>query len=226
MTKKEIKILDKLIQDLCEKQDRIKIMRQTLGINTDFDFLREVQTIEYIYECILRDRKNTGTTFFSSTSGWTVRYTRDKKKYTKGEKFWIGIHFTFVEADNYEWYNVPMNEQISPLQIQYLFENYKEHQILDEQLQYLEKYHSELIKAMREMTGHNPHYTFADETKTIEYLYAELLQERKTFKGREMSIGTSGWTVQYKRNNMKYKDGEKFYIRIHFSFTQTDNYDD
>lgn len=119
-----------------------------------------------------------------------------------------------------------MNEQISPLQIQYLFENYKEHQILDEQLQYLERYHSELIKAMREMTGHNPHYTFADETKTIEYLYAELLQERKSFKGREMSIGTSGWTVQYKRNNMKYKDGEKFYIRIHFSFTQTDNYDD
>jgi hypothetical protein len=102
MTKKELNILDKLIQDLCEKQDRIKIMRQTLGINTDYDFLREVQTIEYIYECILRDRKNKGTTFFSSTSGWTVRYTRDKKKYTKGEKFWIGIHFSFVEVDNYE----------------------------------------------------------------------------------------------------------------------------
>ena len=119
-----------------------------------------------------------------------------------------------------------MNEQISPLQIQYLFENYKEHQILDEQLQYLEKYHSRLIKAMREMTGFNPHYTFPDEAETIEYLYAELLQERKTFKGREMSIGTSGWTVQYKRNNVKYKEGEKFYIRIHFSFTQTDNYDD
>jgi benzoyl-CoA reductase/2-hydroxyglutaryl-CoA dehydratase subunit BcrC/BadD/HgdB len=102
MTKKEINILDKLIQDLAENQDRIKIMRQTLGINMGFDFLREVETIEYIYECILRDRKNTGTTFFSSTSGWTVRYTRSKKKYTKGEKFWIGIHFTFVEADNYE----------------------------------------------------------------------------------------------------------------------------
>jgi len=118
-----------------------------------------------------------------------------------------------------------MNEQISPLQIQYLLENYKEHKILDEQLQYLEKYHSELIKAMREMTGFNPHYTFADETKTIENLYAELLQERKTFKGRDMSIGTSGWTVQYKRDNVKYKEGEKFYICIHFSFTHTDNYD-
>ena len=88
-----------------------------------------------------------------------------------------------------------MNEQISPLQIQYLFENYKEHQILDEQLQYLEKYHSRLIKAMREMTGFNPHYTFADETKTIEYLYAELLQERKTFKGREMSFVNKGELV-------------------------------
>ena len=102
MTKKEIKFLDKLIQDLAENQDRIKIMRQTLGINMGFDFLREVETIEYIYECILKDRKNKGTTFFSSTSGWTVRYTRSKKKYTKGEKFWIGIHFTFVEADNYD----------------------------------------------------------------------------------------------------------------------------
>ena len=102
MTKKEIKILDKLIQDLAENQDRIKIMRQTLGINMNFNFLRDVETIEYIYECILKDRKNKGTTFFSSTSGWTVRYTRSKKKYTKGEKFWIGIHFTFVEADNYD----------------------------------------------------------------------------------------------------------------------------
>ena len=102
MTEKDIKILDKAIQHLCSKQDRIKIIRQVLGINTDFDFLREVETIEYIYECILKDRKNKGTTFFSSTSGWTVRYTRSKKKYTKGEKFWIGIHFTFVEADNYD----------------------------------------------------------------------------------------------------------------------------
>ena len=49
MTNKEIKILDKLIQDLCSKQDRIKIMRQTLGINTDYDFLIEVQTIEWLW---------------------------------------------------------------------------------------------------------------------------------------------------------------------------------
>ena len=118
-----------------------------------------------------------------------------------------------------------MNEQISPLQLQYLFENYKEHQVLDEQLQYLEKYYSELVKAMREMTGHNPHFTFADKARTIEYLYAELLQYRKEHKGTHLSIGTSGWTVQYHRKNVKYKDGEKFNIRIHFSFIQTDNYE-
>ncbi len=73
MTKKEINILDKLIQDLAENQDRIKIMRQTLGINMSFDFLREVQTIEMLYECILKDRKNKGTTFFSYKSGWLIR---------------------------------------------------------------------------------------------------------------------------------------------------------
>ena len=118
-----------------------------------------------------------------------------------------------------------MNEQISPLQIQYLFENYKEQLILDEQLQYLEKYHSKLIKAMREMTGHNPHFTFDDEARTIEYLYAELLQERKALKGTHMSIATSGWTVQYKRKNVKYNDGEKFNVSIHFSFIHIDNRD-
>jgi hypothetical protein len=116
-----------------------------------------------------------------------------------------------------------MNEQISPLQIQYLFENYREQEILDEQLQYLEKYYADLIKAMREMTGYNPHFTFADEAKTIEYLYAELLQTRKDFKGTHISIGTSGWFVQYTRKNVKYKVGEKFNVRIYYSFIQTDN---
>lgn len=102
MTYKEVKILDKLIQDLCEKQDRIKIIRQTLGINTDYDFLREVETLEMLYRGVLKDRLNKGTTFFASTSGWTVRYTREKKNYKNKEKFWIGIHFSFVETDNYE----------------------------------------------------------------------------------------------------------------------------
>ena len=58
MNKKDIKILDDAIQYLCSKQDRIKIIRQTLGINTDFDFLREIETIEYLFQSVLRERKN------------------------------------------------------------------------------------------------------------------------------------------------------------------------
>jgi hypothetical protein len=53
MTKKDIHILDEAIQYLCEKQDRIVITRQTLGINTDYDFLREIQTIEMLFEGLL-----------------------------------------------------------------------------------------------------------------------------------------------------------------------------
>ena len=117
-----------------------------------------------------------------------------------------------------------MNGQISPLQIQYLFENYKEQQILDDQLQYLKKYHSDSIQAMRELFNINPHFTFDDEAETIEYLFAELLQERKTYKGTSMSTGTSGWTIEYNRKNVKYKDGEKFNITIYFSFIGIDNY--
>ena len=102
MTPKELKILDKLIQELCEKQDRIKIMRQTLGINTDYDFLREIQTIEMLFEGLLEDRKNIKSTFlFRSTSGWTVQYFRDKKKYEKGEKYFVNIYFSFVETDTF-----------------------------------------------------------------------------------------------------------------------------
>ena len=103
MTKKEIEILDDQIQYLCKNyQDRIKIMRQTLGINTDYDFLREIQTIEMLFEGLLEDRKNIKSTFlFRSTSGWTVQYFRDKKKYEKGEKYFVNIYFSFVETDTF-----------------------------------------------------------------------------------------------------------------------------
>jgi hypothetical protein len=101
MTPKEIKILDKLIQELCEKQDRIKIMRQTLGINTDFDFLREVEIIESLYKSVLENRKHDKATYFScATSGWHVVYLRDKKTYKKGEENRIQIYFSFVWTDN------------------------------------------------------------------------------------------------------------------------------
>ena len=68
MTKKDIHILDEAIQYLCEKQDRIVITRQTLGINTDYDFLREIQTIEMLFEGLLEDRKKTKSNFFKTKS--------------------------------------------------------------------------------------------------------------------------------------------------------------
>lgn len=103
MTKKDIKILDKAIQNLCTKQDRIKITRQTLGINTDFDFLREVETIEYLFESVLKERKKfEDFLIFASTSGWTVQYTRQNKKYKKGEKYNLNIFFSFVEFDTFD----------------------------------------------------------------------------------------------------------------------------
>jgi len=104
MTKKEIEILDDQIQYLCKNyQDRIKIMRQTLGINTNFNFLREVETIESLYKSLLELRKKEKATYFScGTSGWHIIYLRNKKTYKDGEKFVIKIYFSFVEADNYE----------------------------------------------------------------------------------------------------------------------------
>jgi hypothetical protein len=104
MTKKEIEILDDQIQYLCNHyQDRIKIMRQTLGINTAFTFMREVEIIESLYKSVLEHRKTEKATYFScGTSGWHIIYLRNKKTYKDGEKFVIKIYFSFVEADNYE----------------------------------------------------------------------------------------------------------------------------
>jgi hypothetical protein len=103
MTKKDIYILDDAIQDLCKKQDRVIKIRQTIGINADYDFLREVQTIEMLFEGLLEDRKNIKSTFlFRSTSGWTVQYFRDNKKYEKDENYYLNIYFSFVEMDTFD----------------------------------------------------------------------------------------------------------------------------
>jgi len=104
MTNKEIEILDDQIQYLCKNyQDRIKIIRQTLGINTAFTFMREVETIESLYKSVLEHRKSEKATYFScGTSGWHITYLRNKKTYKKGEKFVIKIHFSFVETDTYK----------------------------------------------------------------------------------------------------------------------------
>ena len=103
MTKKEIRAIDNLIQYLCEDQYRIKQIRQTLNINPDFDFLREVETIESLYRGVLEERKKCKSTFFfAGSSGWTIQYLRDKKTYKKGEKFHLNIFFSFVDIDNFE----------------------------------------------------------------------------------------------------------------------------
>ena len=103
MTNKDIKILDDAIQYLCTKQDRIKIIRQTLGINTDYNFLREAEIIEYLFTSVLKLRKKLDNTVIcASTSGWTVNYIRQHKKYKKDEDYSVSIYFSFVEADTYE----------------------------------------------------------------------------------------------------------------------------
>ncbi len=101
MTAKEIKILDKEIQYLCEQQDRVKAIREYTNINPKFTFLREAETIESLYKSVLENRKQDKSTYFCcATSGWHVVYLRDKKTYKKGEKFSIKIYHTFVLADN------------------------------------------------------------------------------------------------------------------------------
>ena len=101
MTPKEIKILDKEIQYLCEQQDRVKAIREYTNINPGYTFLREAETIESLYKSVLENRKYDKSTYFScATSGWHVVYLRDKKTYKKGEKFRIKIFHTFVWSDN------------------------------------------------------------------------------------------------------------------------------
>ena len=103
VTKKEIEKLDYLVGYLSEYSDRIKITRISLGINTDYDFLREVEIIESLYESVLQYRKQEKSCYFSvSTSGWTVEYLRNKKTYKEGEEFTVKVHFSFVEFDTYE----------------------------------------------------------------------------------------------------------------------------
>ena len=103
MNKKEIEKLDDLIGYLSTYADRIKCIRITTGINTDFDFLREAEIIEYLYKSILQERKKIKSTYLETgTSGWFVEYFRDKKTYKEGEKFHIRIYFSFVWVDTFE----------------------------------------------------------------------------------------------------------------------------
>ena len=103
MTKREIKKLDYLVGYLSEYSDRIKCIRIATGINTDYSFLKEVETIEYLYKSILQYRKEEKSNYFhTGTSGWFIEYFRDKKKYKKGEKFNIRIYFSFVWGESFD----------------------------------------------------------------------------------------------------------------------------
>ena len=103
MNKKETKVLDKLIQYLNESSSRIIQIRKVLDINPSFDFYREIQTIEMLYRGVLEDRKKYEDTYiFASTSGWTIEYLRNNKKYKKDEKFKVKIYFSFVEEDTFD----------------------------------------------------------------------------------------------------------------------------
>ena len=75
MTPKEVKILDKEIQYLCEQQDRVKAIREYTGIHPNKTFLNEVETIENLYRSILENRKECKSTYFSvGTAGWCFEH--------------------------------------------------------------------------------------------------------------------------------------------------------
>lgn len=105
MTKKEQKKIDHVIGYFIESDSfyRVKKIREVFNINPHFDKNREIETIEYLYRCVLQDRKKFKSTLvFSSTSGWTVNYYREKKKYKEDEDFEIEVHHSFVDYDTNE----------------------------------------------------------------------------------------------------------------------------
>jgi hypothetical protein len=101
----------------------------------------------------------------------------------------------------------------------------KEIEILDDQIQYLCKNYQDRIKNIREVTNIHPAFNFLREVEIIESLYKSVLEHRKNEKATYFSCGTSGWHITYLRNKKTYKDGEKFVIKIYFSFVEVDNYD-
>jgi len=98
----------------------------------------------------------------------------------------------------------------------------KERKILDKEIQYLCE-QQDRVKAIREYTNINPHYTFLKEVETIEGLYKWVLENRKKEESTYFSCGTSGWYVVYLRDKKKYKKGEDFRIKIFHTFVWTDN---
>jgi hypothetical protein len=100
----------------------------------------------------------------------------------------------------------------------------KEIRILLKQLKYLRNY-EDRISDIRQITKINPSYTFEREEETIKSLYETVLHERTLGESNLFFASTSGWTVEYLREENGYKDNEDFKIRIYFSFVQSDNFD-
>jgi hypothetical protein len=101
----------------------------------------------------------------------------------------------------------------------------RELEILDGEIQYLCNHYQDRIKGIRELTGINPGFTFLREAEIIESLYKSVLEHRKQEKSTCFSCGTSGWHITYLRNKKTYKKGEKFVIKIYFSFVEADTYE-
>jgi len=99
----------------------------------------------------------------------------------------------------------------------------KEINKLDYLIQYLCE-SQDRIKTIRQTTNINPCFSFMREVETIESLYKSVLEHRKNEKSTYFSCSTSGWHITYLRNKKMYKKGEKFVIKIHFSFVMADTY--
>jgi len=104
MNKREENIINKQLRYLKKyDSDRVSIIRNALGINPQFTWDREEHTIIDLYKsCLIMRKNHNNNYFFASTSGWTVEYFRDKKKYKEDEEFDIKIYFSFVETDTYD----------------------------------------------------------------------------------------------------------------------------
>ncbi len=103
MTKKDRKKIDHIIGYLSESSHRIQSIRQVTNINPQYSFTREAAIIEYHFNHVLDLRKKCqGTLISSSSSGWTVNYIRQHKKFKKDEDYSLNIYFSFVETDTYD----------------------------------------------------------------------------------------------------------------------------
>lgn len=100
MTKKERQKINSIIQYLKDSNDfnRVKKIRQVVGINSHFNEDDEINTILNLYDCVLKDRmRYKSNSIIAGTSGWKLQYIRTKKKYKKREDFKIDLIHTFVD---------------------------------------------------------------------------------------------------------------------------------